>query len=143
MTELERLAAARPARRRGAKSSGTGNDTSDTSKRASGLPIEKNTNVEKVRENLSGWIERNICLPDTTAEPGPITLAPYMREIANAIGDPAVERVSVLKSARIGYTTVLTAAIGYHVVADPAPILCLLPTEADCRDYLVGHRAVV
>ena len=93
---------------------------------------------KKRRDNLSDWIEANVCLPDTVAEPGPIRLAPYMRAIADAIGDPAVERVSVLKSARIGYTTVLTAAIGYHVIADPAPILCLLPTEADCRDYLVS-----
>ena len=61
-----------------------------------------------------------------------------MRAIADAIGDPAVERVSVLKSARIGFSTVLTAAIGYHVVRDPCPVLVLLPTQDDCRDYVVS-----
>ncbi len=25
--------------------------------------------------------------------------------------------------------------IAHHVVNDPYPVLCLLPTEADCRDY--------
>jgi hypothetical protein len=33
-------------------------------------------------------------LPDVVAEPGPIKLAPYMREIADAIGDPKIERVT-------------------------------------------------
>jgi phage terminase large subunit GpA-like protein len=40
-------------------------------------------------------------------------LAPSMREIANAIGDPTVERVTVLKSARVGFTTLLLGAIAH------------------------------
>jgi phage terminase large subunit GpA-like protein len=84
------------------------------------------------------WIERHIRLPDVVAEPGPITLAPYMREIAAAIGDPAIERVSVLKSSRVGFSTLLTSAIGYHTIRDPCSILVLLPTQDDCRDYVVS-----
>jgi phage terminase large subunit GpA-like protein len=87
---------------------------------------------------LADWIESNIVLPDVVAEPGPLRLAPYMRAIADAIGDPAIERVSVLKSARIGFSTVLTAAIAYHAVADPCSVLVLLPTQDDCRDYVVS-----
>jgi phage terminase large subunit GpA-like protein len=68
-------------------------------------------------------IERTIVLPDVVAAPGPIRLAPPMRAIADAIGDPRVERVSVLKSARFGFSTVITAAIGYHVDASFAIIL--------------------
>ena len=88
---------------------------------------------------LADWIERYIVLPDVVATPGPITLAPPMRDISDAIGDPAIERVSVLKSARIGFSTVLTATIGYHVLADPCPVLVLLPTQDDCRDYIVSE----
>ncbi len=62
-----------------------------------------------------------------------------MRAIADAIGDPAVERVSVLKSVRVGFSTVLTAAIGCHVLTDPCPVLVLLPTQDDCRDYVVSE----
>jgi phage terminase large subunit GpA-like protein len=52
---------------------------------------------------LSGWIEANVRLPaGVTAEPGPIRLYPYQRGIAEAVADPKVERVSVLKSARTG-----------------------------------------
>ncbi len=42
---------------------------------------------------LSQWIEANIVLPDVVAEPGSLRLAPYMREIADGIGDPVIERV--------------------------------------------------
>jgi len=65
-------------------------------------------------------------------------LWPYQKEIANAIGDPEYERVTVIKSVRIGYTTLLTGALANYVSNDPAPILCLLPTESDCRDYVVS-----
>jgi len=53
-------------------------------------------------EPLSRWIESVVRLPvGLSTEPGPIKLAPYMREIADAISDPRVERVTCLKSARI------------------------------------------
>jgi phage terminase large subunit GpA-like protein len=94
--------------------------------------------VTPKRRSLSTWIEDNIILPDYVAEPGPLRLSPSMRAIADAIGDPSIERVSVLKSARIGFSTVLTAAIGYHIVKDPCPVLVLLPTQDDCRDYVMS-----
>jgi phage terminase large subunit GpA-like protein len=87
---------------------------------------------------LDRWIEDNIHLPQgLTAEPGPIKLGPYMREIARAIGDPKIERVSLMKSARIGFTTVMTGMLAYHIVEDPAPVLVLLPCESDARDYAI------
>jgi phage terminase large subunit GpA-like protein len=90
-------------------------------------------------EPLPAWIEKTIRLPaGAAAVPGPIKLYPYQRGIAAAIGDPAIERVSVLKSARVGYTALLTASIAHFVVREPSPILVLMPTEADCRDYMVS-----
>ena len=90
-------------------------------------------------KGLAGWIERTVHLPQgLAAEPGRVKLWPWQIEIANAISDPACERVTLLKPTRVGFTCLLTSAIAYHVVQDPAPILCLLPTEADCRDFLVS-----
>jgi phage terminase large subunit GpA-like protein len=78
-------------------------------------------------------------LPDgVSALPGMVRLWPYQREIANAIGDPAIERVTLVKPVRVGFTTLLTGALGSFVANEPAPILALLPTEADCRDYIVS-----
>jgi phage terminase large subunit GpA-like protein len=88
---------------------------------------------------LAAWIEASIRLPEgLTAEPGAIKLWPWQREIADCICNPELERVTLMKPARVGFTSLLTASIAYHVVHEPAPILCLLPTEADCRDFLVS-----
>ena len=91
------------------------------------------------RLHLSEWIEREIVLPEgTSALPGKVRLWPYQREIADAISDPLIERVTLVKPVRVGFTTLLTGAIGSFVANEPAPILCLLPTEADARDYVVS-----
>jgi phage terminase large subunit GpA-like protein len=46
------------------------------------------------RLRLSEWIERELVLPEgVSALPGRMRLWPYQREIANAIKDPAYERV--------------------------------------------------
>src|SRR5829696_1751402 len=88
---------------------------------------------------LSAWIEAHVVLPSgTTAVPGPMRLWPYQRAIADSIADPAVERVTLVKAARIGFTSLLTGALGNYVANEPAPILVLLPTESDCRDYVVS-----
>jgi phage terminase large subunit GpA-like protein len=88
---------------------------------------------------LSTWIENNMEIPEgVTSQPGKVRLWPYQREIADAITDPETERVTLVKSARLGFTTLLTGALGSYVANEPAPILALLPTEADCRDYVVS-----
>jgi hypothetical protein len=50
---------------------------------------------------LSEWLEKELRLPATSAQPGPIRLWPFQRAIADAIGDPAIERVTVVKPTRI------------------------------------------
>jgi hypothetical protein len=54
------------------------------------------------RLRLSEWIEQNIRLPEgVSALPGPVRLWPYQVGVADAISDPSIERVSVLKAARV------------------------------------------
>ena len=88
---------------------------------------------------LSRWIEENIYLPpEVAARPGPVRLWPFQREIADAISDPTIERVTVRKAARVGYTTLLTGATASYIANEPAPILTLLPTDDSCRTYIVS-----
>ena len=95
--------------------------------------------ASKRPSRLSAWIEGVVRLPvGLTAEPGPIKLAPYMVEIADAIGDPKVERVTCLKSARIGWTTVMSAAVAHFMIRDPCRVLTLWPTESDARGWVVS-----
>ena len=86
---------------------------------------------------LSAWIERSIVLPEgLCACPGPMRLYSYQREIADCIGDPEKERVTLQKAARIGFSALLAAAIGSYCINDPSPILALLPVESDCKDFV-------
>lgn len=88
---------------------------------------------------LSKWIERHLRLPeDVSALPGQVRLWKFQKGIADAISDPTIERVTLVKSVRVGLSTLLTAAVGSFVANEPSPILLLLPTEADCRDFTVS-----
>ncbi|WP_062018062.1 phage terminase large subunit family protein [Aureimonas sp. AU4] len=89
---------------------------------------------------LSDWCEANVHLPSSlSAQPGRMRLWPHQRAIADSIGDPTVERVSVLKSVRVGYSQLLTAAIGHFAANDPASILVVLPADADSRTFMTGN----
>jgi phage terminase large subunit GpA-like protein len=69
-----------------------------------------NTLIPPLRLALSTWIEQNIRSPQgVSALPGPVRLWPYQVGIADAISDPAIERVTVVK-----------------------------PTESDARDYMAS-----
>ena len=88
------------------------------------------------RLSLSEWADRYFVLSaEGAAEPGRWRTLPYQRGIMDAITDPAVTQVSVEKSARIGYTLMMSAAIGYHMHQDPASILGVQPTVDDATNY--------
>jgi phage terminase large subunit GpA-like protein len=68
-------------------------------------------------------MEENIRLPaGDAAVPGKIRLYGYQRGIADAIGDPLIERVTVIKSARIDYTTLLVGALANYVHKRPVEL---------------------
>jgi phage terminase large subunit GpA-like protein len=92
------------------------------------------------RLKLSEWMEKTVVLPEgDNAQPGRLKLLSYQREIADCISDPTIERVTLLKAARIGFSLLAASAIAYFVANDPAAILVLLPTEADARDTMVSQ----
>lgn len=88
------------------------------------------------RLSLSEWAEAHFVLSsETAAEPGRWRTLPYQRGIMDAITDPLVTDVSLMKSARIGYTLMLSAALGYHVHQDPSSILVVQPTVDDAKNF--------
>ena len=90
------------------------------------------------RLDLPEWIEANVRLPsDVSSTSGPMALTPVQRGIADAMGDPAIERVTVVKPVRLGYTSLLTAVVGFYCQNDPSPVLAVLPTESDARGCIV------
>lgn len=92
------------------------------------------------RLDLADWVEANVVLPSSlAAHPGRMRLWPHQVDIARSMGDPAVERITMLKSARVGYTQLAVATLGHFTANDPGPILVVLPAEQDCRDLMVGN----
>jgi phage terminase large subunit GpA-like protein len=88
------------------------------------------------RRSLSEWADEFFVLsPESAAEPGRWRTLPYQRGLMDAITDPAVTQVSIMKSARIGYTLCVTATIGYHIHQDPASILVVQPTVEDAKNF--------
>src|SRR6185295_6671455 len=78
---------------------------------------------------------------ESAAEPGRWRTLPYQREIMDAITDPSVVKVSVMKSSRIGYTKCINATIGYYIHHDPCPMMVVQPTIDDAEGYSIEEIA--
>lgn len=86
--------------------------------------------------SLSQWAELKFRLSaESAAEPGRWHTLPYQRGILDAITDHRVERVSVMKSARIGYTLMLSATIGYFIDQEPSSMMVVQPTLGDAKGF--------
>jgi phage terminase large subunit GpA-like protein len=95
--------------------------------------------IPPARLKLSEWVEQNIVLPSgVSALPGKMRLWPFQAQILDAVADPMIERITLLKPVRVGLSTMIVGAIGHFIVNDPAQILLLLPTESDARDVVVS-----
>jgi len=53
----------------------------------------------------------------------------------DAVSDPAVKEIWVMKSAQTGWTEILNNVIGFHVDQDPAPMLLVQPTLEMAEDW--------
>ena len=86
--------------------------------------------------SLVEWADEHFYLSaENSAEPGRWRTLHYQRGIMEAISDPAIEWVTLMKSARLGYTKILNATIGYFIDQDPCPIMVVQPSLSDARDY--------
>lgn len=86
---------------------------------------------------ISDWADRFCVLSENNAEPGPFRTdrAPYQRGIMDAIGDPKIQRVSIMTSSQVGKTTCLNNAIGYYIHQSPRSIMVMHPTLKDAKDW--------
>jgi phage terminase large subunit GpA-like protein len=85
---------------------------------------------------LSEWADRYFVLSaESAAEAGRWKTLPYQREIMDSLTDPSVTFVAVMKSARVGYTKMINAFVGYCIHQAPCPILVVQPTVEDAKGY--------
>ena len=85
---------------------------------------------------LSEWADSYAYLSsESSAEGGRWRTLPYQKGIMDAITDNKVEQVTVMKSARVGYSKILNHVIAYYIHQDPAPIMLVQPTIEDAQGY--------
>lgn len=88
------------------------------------------------RLTLTEWADEHFRLStESSAQAGRWTTLPYQVGIMNAITDPSVVSVSVMKSARVGYTLMISATVGYYVHQAPCSILLVQPTVEDAKSF--------
>jgi len=84
---------------------------------------------------LSEWADAKFMLPSGDANAGRWHSLPYQRGILDAMSDPGIERVTWMKSSRVGFTKCFCAAVGYYIEHDPCPILLVQPTIDDAQKH--------
>lgn len=92
--------------------------------------------------DLADWSDKYGYLsPESSAVAGRWTCLPYQVEIMRSMTDKTVEKVSFLKSARVGYTKMLNQLVGYHMHQAPANIMFVLPTLHDAMQHSITEIA--
>lgn len=85
---------------------------------------------------LSEWADEYAFLSaESSAGAGKWKTLSYQKGIMDALTDPELEWVVVMKSARVGYTKIFNNLIGYHIHQDPCPIMVVQPTVDDAEGY--------
>ncbi|MGK2934351.1 MAG: phage terminase large subunit family protein [Gemmatimonadaceae bacterium] len=91
------------------------------------------------RLTVSQWADQFRYLSqEASASPGRWTtdMVPYLREPMDAISDPELEDLVVMKAAQLGATEALVNnPIGYFIDLDPSPILVVQPSDGEAQKY--------
>ena len=85
---------------------------------------------------LSQWADSYAYLSsESSAEGGRWHTLPYQKGIMDAVTDPKIEQITVMKSARVGYSKMLNHVAAFHIHQDPCPIMIVQPTIEDAQGY--------
>ena len=89
------------------------------------------------RLTVSEWADEYRIVSDGNPEPGPWRTArsPYMREIMDAMGDPDIEHIVFMKSARVGATEAVNNFIGWTIDLAPANTMVVHPSGDEAKGW--------
>jgi len=85
---------------------------------------------------MCAWAEKHYYLVAETAEVRRFRPWPFQREILRALGDDQIPIVVWMKSARVGYTKCLGAAVAYYMTESPRNQMMVQPTIKDAVDWV-------
>lgn len=85
---------------------------------------------------LSQWADAEFFLSaESSAQTGRWKTLPFQKGPMDAITDPTVTEVTLMKAARLGFTKMIDAAIGYAMHQDPSGVLAIQPTVEDAKGF--------
>jgi phage terminase large subunit GpA-like protein len=83
----------------------------------------------------SEWAEGRIVLPPPVSRPYHAAEAPYQPGILDSVREPGIHTVVAMMSAQVGKTIMEAILCAYFMKHRPSPILGVLPSIEDARDY--------
>lgn len=87
-------------------------------------------------QKMSEWADQYFYLSaESSAIEGRWETLPYQRSIMNTIGNDDVRVTTLFKAARIGYTKIICAAVGYHAEHKKRNQVIWQPTDDDAMDF--------
>ena len=89
-------------------------------------------------EPVSDWANANRMLsPEASATPGKFNMnvTPFMREPTDAMGDPRIPEVRMMKSSQIAYSENLNNVIFRNMCQNPGPMIMMQPTLEMSESY--------
>lgn len=86
--------------------------------------------------------ERELGPDESPSRPGRMRLIPWQREILDALADPHLDWLAVLKAAQVGLSELVRCAIGRWARVDPGDVLWVMATENAARKAMVKLRAM-
>ena len=102
--------------------------------------VKRSTTNFKPPEQLTvtEWADKYRKLSvENSAEPGrwKTSRTPYLKEIMEAFTDPKVHRIAVAASSQVGKTEMEMNMLGYIVDVDPGPVMWVMPTVDNAKDF--------
>lgn len=87
---------------------------------------------------VSEWAEATRVLPESSAARGARwrnASAPYLVGVMDAMHEPGVKLVALMKCNQVGGSEALHNIIGYHIEHDPCPMLMVHPAEGVAEEW--------
>ena len=89
---------------------------------------------------LADWADKYFYLvAESSYTTGPWKSDPYQVPILNMMGNDDIEEFNWRKSARVGYTKCITAAIAYYTEHKQRNQMLWQPTDGDAEDFMKQH----
>lgn len=83
------------------------------------------------------WMDEHYYLPkENNYQEGRWETLPYQKAIINAMGSDEVQKVNLMKSARVGYSKMLFGVLAYFIAHKQRSIITWLPTDDDAKDFM-------